>query len=99
MPPKQMASRPRRQSPVASGRPSCKSEGPEDALEAAKQPKAGDMWTSRREALALLATGLTFAQMPFAAAAQDLRRVRVGKAIDSSFPFSGVELGVKQGFW
>ena len=57
------------------------------------------MRNSRREALALLATGLTCALMPFAALAQDLRRVRVGKAIDSSFPFSGVELGVKQGFW
>lgn len=57
------------------------------------------MRNSRREALALLATGLTWALTPFAALAQDLRRVRVGKAIDSSFPFSGVELGVKQGFW
>src|SRR5690242_15350195 len=66
---------------------------------AAKRAKAANMRYSRREALALLATGATFAQLPNAALAQDLRRIRVGKAIDSSFPFSGVELGVKQGFW
>ena len=57
------------------------------------------MRTNRREALALLGAGLAFAHTPLAVAAQDLRRIRVGKAIDSSFPFSGVELGVKQGFW
>jgi ABC-type nitrate/sulfonate/bicarbonate transport system substrate-binding protein len=33
------------------------------------------------------------------AAAQDLKKVRVGKAINSSFPFAGLELGVKQGIW
>jgi len=31
--------------------------------------------------------------------AQQLARVRVGKAIDSSFPFAGLELGVQQGIW
>ena len=33
------------------------------------------------------------------ALAQQLARVRVGKAIDSSFPFAGLELGVQQGIW
>ena len=34
-----------------------------------------------------------------AASAQELKKVRVGKAINSSFPFAGLELGVKQGIW
>lgn len=34
-----------------------------------------------------------------AAFAQALKKVRVGKAINSSFPFAGLELGVKQGIW
>jgi ABC-type nitrate/sulfonate/bicarbonate transport system substrate-binding protein len=33
------------------------------------------------------------------ALAQDLKKVRVGKAINSSFPFAGLELGIKQGIW
>lgn len=33
------------------------------------------------------------------AIAQPLKRIRVGKAIDSSFPFAGLELGVKAGIW
>lgn len=51
----------------------------------------------RRKALALLAS--TIAVGNAAAAPAELRKVRVGKAIISSFPFSGLELGVQQGFW
>ncbi len=58
------------------------------------------MQTSRREILALLASGIACAGTRAAAApAQELRKVRVGKAIISSFPFSGLELGVQQGSW
>ena len=34
-----------------------------------------------------------------AASAQTPKKVRVGKAINSSFPFAGLELGVRQGVW
>jgi len=58
------------------------------------------MQTNRREVLALFASGIAFASgLPAAASAQELKKVRVGKAIISSFPFSGLELGVKQGIW
>ena len=56
------------------------------------------MKAHRREVLALLA-GLAAASTSPVALAQPLKRVRLGKAIDSSFPFSGAELAVKQGFW
>jgi len=58
------------------------------------------MRISRREILALSACGVVFASRPPALAApEQLRTVRVGKAIISSFPFAGIELGVKQGIW
>src|SRR5258707_3930190 len=58
------------------------------------------MQTNRREVLALFASGIAFASgLPATAWAQELKKVRVGKAIISSFPFSGLELGVKQGIW
>src|SRR5437868_5466829 len=53
---------------------------------------------SRRSFLTLVLPGVTLC---FAAPgqAQSLTKVRVGKAISSSFPFSGLELGVKAGIW
>ncbi len=58
------------------------------------------MQTNRREVLALFASGIALASgLPAAASAQELKKVRVGKAIISSFPFSGLELGAKQGIW
>src|SRR6266849_501842 len=57
------------------------------------------MQTNRREVLALFASSIAFASGLPAASAQELKKVRVGKAIISSFPFSGLELGVKQGIW
>src|SRR5258705_4176820 len=58
------------------------------------------MRTSRRGFLALFASGVAYASgLPALAWAQDLKKVRVGKAINSSFPFAGLELGVKQGIW
>src|SRR5258706_1658332 len=58
------------------------------------------MQTNRREVLALFASGIALASgLPAAASAQELKKVRVGKAIISSFPFSGLELGTKQGIW
>jgi ABC-type nitrate/sulfonate/bicarbonate transport system substrate-binding protein len=33
------------------------------------------------------------------ASAQELKKIRVGKAINSSFPFAGLELGAQQGIW
>ena len=57
------------------------------------------MRTSRRDLLALFgacAAGVLFSTD---APAQSLKRVRVGKAINSSFPFAGLELGVRQGIW
>jgi len=57
------------------------------------------MQNSRREILAIMAAGAVLLNYPQRVAAQQLTRVRVGKAIDSSFLFSGVELGVQQGIW
>ena len=57
------------------------------------------MQTSRRDLLALLASGAVSLGVPRSVSAQQLRRVRVGKAIISSFPFAGLELGVSQGIW
>src|SRR5258705_5480735 len=58
------------------------------------------MRTSRRGFLALIASGVAFtSRLPVTASAQELKKVRVGKAISSSFPFAGLELGVKQGIW
>ena len=57
------------------------------------------MRTSRRDLLTLFggcAAGVFFVAD---ASAQNLKRVRVGKAINSSFPFAGLELGVRQGIW
>jgi len=47
----------------------------------------------------VLASGLVCLSGLTSASAQQLTRVRIGKAIDSSFLFSGLELGVKQGIW
>ena len=57
------------------------------------------MRTSRRDLLTLFgacAAGVFFFTDT---SAQSLKRVRVGKAINSSFPFAGLELGVRQGIW
>src|SRR6185503_2293947 len=61
--------------------------------------RAEAMQTSRREILALMAAGAVCVIRPGALGAQPLTRVRVGKAIDSSFLFAGLELGAKQGIW
>src|SRR5258708_32113477 len=86
---------------LASRHPSCKSSADNDEarLRALRPMRGGRMQTSRREVLALFASGVTFASGLTAAWAQELKKVRVGKAIISSFPFSGLELGVKQGIW
>jgi len=56
--------------------------------------------TNRRGFLAMFALGLVSAcGLAGGAAAQDLKKVRVGKAINSSFPFAGLELGVSRGIW
>jgi ABC-type nitrate/sulfonate/bicarbonate transport system substrate-binding protein len=48
----------------------------------------------------MFASGIACASvLPTPAPAQGLRKVRVGKAINSSFPFAGLELGEKQGIW
>jgi len=58
------------------------------------------MPTSRRELLTMLASlAIGLSSVPTAALAQSLQKVRVGKAINSSFPFAGLELGAKQGFF
>jgi NitT/TauT family transport system substrate-binding protein len=57
------------------------------------------MRTSRRALLALFASGVAGLGLPAIASAQALKRARVGKAINSSFPFAGLELGVRQGIW
>jgi NitT/TauT family transport system substrate-binding protein len=56
------------------------------------------MRTTRRQFVTVLLSG---AAIGFAGPgrAQALTPVRVGKAISSSFPFSGLELGVKTGIW
>ena len=58
------------------------------------------MRTNRRDLLALFASGVVCASgLATGAVAQDLKKVRVGKAINSSFPFAGLELGVQKGIW
>jgi NitT/TauT family transport system substrate-binding protein len=57
------------------------------------------MRTSRRGLLAGIASVIAILHLPVSAAAQGLKRVRVGKAINSSFPFAGLELGARQGIW
>ena len=57
------------------------------------------MRTSRRELLILLGACAAGVSLPTGVSAQTPKRVRVGKAINSSFPFAGLELGVKQGIW
>ena len=57
------------------------------------------MRASRRDLFALLAGCAAGIFSVGDASAQNLRRVRVGKAINSSFPFAGLELGVRQGVW
>ncbi len=56
------------------------------------------MRTSRRHFVALCFSGAVIG-LTVPGHAQQLTRVRVGKAISSSFPFSGLELGVKSGIW
>jgi len=53
---------------------------------------------SRREVIAVILPGAIIG-LSSIARAQQLTNVRVGKAIISSFPFSGLELGVKSGIW
>ena len=53
---------------------------------------------SRREVIAVTLPGAIIG-FSSTARAQQLTKVRVGKAIISSFPFSGLELGVKSGIW
>jgi ABC-type nitrate/sulfonate/bicarbonate transport system substrate-binding protein len=53
---------------------------------------------SRREVIAIVLPGAIIG-LSSIARAQQLTKVRVGKAIISSFPFSGLELGVKSGIW
>jgi NitT/TauT family transport system substrate-binding protein len=58
------------------------------------------MRTSRRDVLALFASSVAFVSgLSAVVSAQELKKVRVGKAINSSFPFAGLELGLKQGIW
>jgi ABC-type nitrate/sulfonate/bicarbonate transport system substrate-binding protein len=47
--------------------------------------------------LAALLVASSLASLPFSAQAAD--SVRIGKAVTSSFPFSGLELGKEQGIW
>lgn len=54
------------------------------------------MKASAKRVSALL-VALGFALLPFGAQSADA--VRIGKAVSSSFPFSGLELGKEQGFW
>ncbi len=56
------------------------------------------MRTSRRQFIAVVVSG---AAIGFAGngRTQALTKVHIGKAISSSFPFSGLELGVKSGIW
>ena len=57
------------------------------------------MRTSRRDLLTLFGSYAAGVAFFTDASAQSLKRVRVGKAINSSFPFAGLELGVRQGIW
>ena len=56
------------------------------------------MPVSRREVIAVTVPGAMMG-LSSIARGQQLTKVRVGKAISSSFPFSGLELGVKTGIW
>src|SRR5579871_6303871 len=56
------------------------------------------MRTNRRQFIAFLVCGVG-AGIGTSALSQTLTKVRVGKAISSSFPFSGLELGVRTGIW
>jgi NitT/TauT family transport system substrate-binding protein len=56
------------------------------------------MRTDRRVFLAM-SMAAALAPRTAMAAAPDIKRVRVGKAINSSFPFAGLELGVQKGIW
>jgi NitT/TauT family transport system substrate-binding protein len=56
------------------------------------------MQPGRRSVLAMLIAGALAPGAAFAAAPQP-KRIRVGKAINSSFPFAGLELGAQQGIW
>jgi NitT/TauT family transport system substrate-binding protein len=56
------------------------------------------MRTHRRDFLAMSIAGVFVARFGVAAVPA-ANRVRVGKAINSSFPFAGLELGVQQGIW
>jgi NitT/TauT family transport system substrate-binding protein len=53
----------------------------------------------RRAALILFAGAVSFGLGAGAAQAADPQTIRVGKAIISSFPFAGLELGQQQGIW
>jgi ABC-type nitrate/sulfonate/bicarbonate transport system substrate-binding protein len=58
------------------------------------------MRTNRRNFLVLLgSSAVSLASAAGPISAQPFRKVRVGKAIGSSFPFAGLELGVQQGIW
>ena len=57
------------------------------------------MRTSRRNILAMFACGVVCVCGLNTASAQDLKKIRVGKVINSSFPFAGLELGVQRGIW
>ena len=56
------------------------------------------MRTNRREAIAVLLSSAVIGTAG-PARGQTLAKIRVGKAISSSFPFSGLELGQKTGIW
>jgi ABC-type nitrate/sulfonate/bicarbonate transport system substrate-binding protein len=55
--------------------------------------------THRRDLLKLFALGIVGTALPAPAASQTMRTLRVGKAINSSFTFAGLELGQQQGIW
>src|SRR4051812_31033016 len=57
------------------------------------------MRPSRRDILALFASAVTMSGLSTTTRAQELRRIRIGKAINSSFPFAGLELGAQRGIW
>jgi ABC-type nitrate/sulfonate/bicarbonate transport system substrate-binding protein len=57
------------------------------------------MRIDRRSLLALFLAGTAFGPRAAPAAIPEIKRVRVGKAINSSFPFAGLELGAKEGIW
>lgn len=57
------------------------------------------MRIDRRSLLTLFLAGTAFGPRAAPAAIPGIKRVRVGKAINSSFPFAGLELGAKEGIW